>query len=113
MDNRPLQYFRSLTVSEVPEVVKNTAGTVFGIRLVNTNASVVYCKIYNKATTPTVGTDLPIGVIKLESSGTVKDYFEYGLYKASLGIYIVAVTGLADTDTTAPTTDIYAEVIYK
>jgi len=40
--------------------VKGSAGTLYMVTASNVNAAVRYLKIYNKATAPTVGTDVPV-----------------------------------------------------
>lgn len=40
--------------------VKGSAGTIYSISASNVNAAVRYLKLYNKATAPTVGTDVPV-----------------------------------------------------
>jgi len=80
--------------------IKNTAGTLYSLVASNTSASARYLKLYNKATAPTVGTDIPILTITLNpSSVTVIELGTLG-YRFALGLGI-GITGLAiDTDTT-------------
>ena len=72
----------------------------------NIGAAVAYVKLYNKATAPTVGTDVPLMVIPVPAAvGTVAGFVEltpgFNGYRFPLGLGI-AITGLmADSDTTA------------
>jgi hypothetical protein len=72
----------------------------------NIGATVAYVKLYNKATAPTVGTDVPLMVIPVPAAvGTVAGFVEltpgFNGYRFPLGLGI-AITGLmADSDTTA------------
>ena len=67
----------------------------------NTGASDAFVKLYNKATAPTVGTDVPEIVIKVPANGQVELTPGFQGYRFALGLGI-AITGLAaDTDTTA------------
>jgi hypothetical protein len=67
----------------------------------NTGASDAFVKLYNKATAPTVGTDVPEMVIKVPATGQVELTPGFQGYRFALGLGI-AITGLAaDTDTTA------------
>jgi hypothetical protein len=72
----------------------------------NTGASVAFVKLYNKATAPTVGTDVPAMVITVPAAvagvpGSVEITPGFNGYRFALGLGI-AITGLvADTDTTA------------
>jgi hypothetical protein len=67
----------------------------------NTGATDAFVKLYNKATAPTVGTDVPEMVIKVPATGQVELTPGFNAYRFPLGLGI-AITGLAaDTDTTA------------
>ena len=81
--------------------VKASAGTLFGSAISNLAASPRFFKLYNKASAPTVGTDIPVVVIPLPASSFVNfDPGEMGL-RFSAGI-AYAITGLVgDADTTA------------
>jgi hypothetical protein len=81
-------------------VVKASAGVVTGYFLVNTNAAYRYVKLYNKATSPTVGTDVPRCVYGIPAQSAANIYL--GVPVAfETGIGIAIVTGIADTDATA------------
>lgn len=80
-------------------VVKASAGQVYGIQMVNTAAYAIFVKLYNKATAPTVGTDVPVFVVGIPAGGRCEVTRPHGLPFAA-GI-AVAITKLsADTDTT-------------
>jgi hypothetical protein len=67
----------------------------------NIGASDAFVKLYNKATAPTVGTDVPEMVIKVPAGGEKELSPGFNGYRFPLGLGI-AITGLAaDTDTTA------------
>lgn len=67
----------------------------------NIGATDAFVKLYNKATAPTVGTDVPEMVIKVPANGQVELSPGFNGYRFPLGLGI-AITGLvADTDTTA------------
>lgn len=81
--------------------VKTSAGRVAKIRGYNAKTSVVYLKLYNKASAPTVGTDTPIVTIPLKASDTFDiDYGNFGL-NFSTGIAYAITAAVADSDTTA------------
>jgi hypothetical protein len=78
--------------------VKASAGTVKLVTGHNAKAGAVYLKFYNKATAPTVGTDVPRKTIYLAASSPfnikLDDYYSAGI--------AFALTGAgADADTTA------------
>lgn len=82
-------------------VIKGSAGTVYGILLSNINASARFVKFYNKATAPTVGTDVPIITIQIPANSTINfPIGELGLrFSAGIGLSITGAS--ADNDTTA------------
>jgi hypothetical protein len=79
--------------------VKASAGDLWGVQGYNAKASVVYLKLYNKASAPTVGTDTPFLTIALAPSSVFSHRLD-GLY-FSAGIAYALTTAAADSDTTA------------
>lgn len=83
--------------------VKASAGKVVGGIITNSSASWRYLKFYNKASAPTVGTDVPVLTIGLPPGGQVNLANIFDMYGLSFTTGIAyAITGLpADADTTA------------
>lgn len=80
---------------------KATAGTLFEISASNQTASLKYLKLYNKASVPTVGTDVPIDTIPIPVNGNIPIEFGANGRRFTLGIAF-AITGLqAIADATA------------
>ena len=50
--------------------VKASAGQIYSIMCTNTNAAVRYLKLYNKASAPTVGTDVPVQTYAIPGATT-------------------------------------------
>lgn len=84
-------------------LVKNARAGLFGGQIVNTNAAWRWLKIYNKASAPVVGTDVPVLTIGLPPNshiplaqivGTIGDNFATGL------AYAITANS-ADNDATA------------
>lgn len=82
-------------------VIKATPGRVYGYSISNTNAAARYIKLYNKATTPTVGTDTPVRRICIPAGQTVHYHCPAGLDGFTAGIGIGTTTGALDSDTAA------------
>jgi hypothetical protein len=80
--------------------VKASAGMVYGISISNTNAAARYFKIFNKASSPSVGTDTPVMTIQIPANSTVIRAFPVGLV-LSTGIAYAATGAMGDSDTTA------------
>lgn len=84
--------------------VKNAAGTLACIHIFNANAALRYLKLYNKASAPTVGTDVPVMTIPVPAGSVRSVNIDGGLAFAT-GIAYAMTTGIADTDTGAVAVD--------
>jgi hypothetical protein len=82
--------------------VKASAGTIGEIFAFNTSASTKFLKLYNKASAPVVGTDVPIITIpiapSLECNFRISDI---GGMRLATGIAFAITGAAADADTTA------------
>ena len=96
--------------------VKGSAGQVYAIHVINTNAAVRYLKIYNKASSPTVGTDTPVLTFPIPASATGAGFVlstEMGIAFGT-GIAFAVTTGVADSDTGAVgANEIVINLLYK
>ncbi len=81
---------------------KNAAGYMYGIRGYNARGSAVYLKLYNKASSPTVGSDTPVQTIYLPATAAFAVDWPVGYY-FSTGISFALTTAGADADTGALT----------
>lgn len=80
--------------------VKATAGSVYQITASNTGAA-AFVKLYNKASAPVVGTDVPVLTIPIPAAGLQNIEFGTTGHRFTTGIAL-AITNLApDSDTTA------------
>lgn len=81
--------------------LKASAGRLFKIRGLNNAAFIRYLKLYNKASAPNVGTDVPVITIPLKASADFDiDLGVYGHF-FSTGIAYAITGAVADADTTA------------
>ncbi len=80
--------------------VKASAGTIYSFLISNTGAGAAYVKFYNKASAPTVGTDVPIVTITVPASGSVQWSSDMG-QRFATGIALAITDLAADSDTTA------------
>jgi hypothetical protein len=97
--------------------VKASAGQVYSIYAHNINAAVRYLKLYNKASAPTVGTDVPVLTLPIPANtagaGFVLDTGGMGIAFAT-GIALALTTGVADADTGAvAANEIVCTVLFK
>ena len=72
----------------------------------NTGATAAFVKLYNKATAPTVGTDIPEMIIPVPAAvggvpGVADVDCGFNGHRFALGLGIAITGGVADTDTTA------------
>jgi hypothetical protein len=89
----------SAAASTNPTSAKASAGQVFKAYGNNAKASVVYLKIYDKASAPTVGTDTPKITVPIAASSRFEIALD-GFYLAT-GIAYGFTTDAADNGTTA------------
>lgn len=80
---------------------KAASGSVLAVDCFNGTAATAYLKLFNKASAPTLGTDIPVVVIPVAAGAYIS--FEYGALGKRLGTGIAyAVTlNAVDTDATA------------
>src|SRR5260221_12607384 len=58
--------------------VKGSAGQVYNYNILNTNAAIRYVHLYNKASNPTVGTDVPVKTFQVPATGQIAGSFPVG-----------------------------------
>lgn len=80
--------------------VKTSAGNISALYLTNNSAAPKWFKLFNKASAPTVGTDVPILSICIPASST-KDIPFTRQFNCSTGIAYAITGAAADADTTA------------
>jgi hypothetical protein len=77
---------------------KASAGYVFNVNGYNSSATVTYLKFYNKATAPTVGTDVPVLTLALPPTSVFA--YDFAGYNFTVGIAYGLTTDAADAGTT-------------
>ena len=80
-------------------VVKATAGMLYEITISNPTATAAYVKLYNKATAPTVGTDVPVLTQAVAAGATVALNFGQVGKRFATGIGIACTAAAAASDT--------------
>lgn len=99
--NNNLTYSRvNAAASTNATSLKASAGNIAAIDVFNVAAYMVFLKLYNKASAPTVGTDTPVWTIPLPANGAFSGDFTAGEY-FSTGIAYAITKLQADADTTA------------
>lgn len=95
----PTNYNVVTAASTNAAVVKATAGTLYEITVSNVTATPIFVKLYNKATAPTVGTDVPMLTIPVAATTTVAIPFPPLGKRFGTGIGIAATAAAVATDT--------------
>lgn len=87
--------------------VKGTAGKLYGWTITNSSTAAKRVKLYNKASAPTVGTDVPVLTLEVPAaSGAILGKLERSQTRGinfSTGIALATTNGQADADTAAVT----------
>ncbi len=93
--------------------VKGSAGQLYGWSLFNTSSSSRYVKIFNKATSPTVGTDSPVLNLFIPAGGGNNIMSDTG-FGFSSGIGFAITSGPTDTDSgSVAANDVLLNLFYK
>lgn len=81
-------------------VAKASAGNLFEVTITNPTATAAYFKVYNKATAPTVGTDVPIFILPV-SANSISTLSWDGGKRFATGISYALTGAITVADTTA------------
>lgn len=81
--------------------IKASGGTLYEITVSNVTATAAYVKLYNKASNPTVGTDVPVLTIPVAAGATVPMSFGPLGKRFNTGLSIAVTAAAAATDTAA------------
>lgn len=93
-------YHKISAASTNADTVKASAGVVTGYYLSNTAAVMLFVKLYNKASSPTVGSDTPRCVWGIPSQSSANIALPIPI-AFETGIAIAMTTGIADSDAAA------------
>lgn len=91
--------------------LKTTAGRLYNINVYNSTAATRYFRLFNKASAPTLGTDIPVMVVAIPANSS-KEMTLDGI-PFSLGIGIAVTTDAAQLASTLATAgDVQASIVY-
>lgn len=93
--------------------IKASAGNLFELTVSNVTATAAYVKLFNKASAPTVGTDVPLFTVPVPANSTVSA--EYGALgkRFAAGIAISVTGAIAATDTTNAVAGVQISATYN
>ena len=92
--------------------VKASAGNLFEITASNVTATATFVKLYNKASAPTVGTDVPVLTISVPANTTVAMQFGSQGKRFATGIALAVTAAAAATDTAAAVAGVQLNATY-
>jgi len=93
--------------------VKASAARLYEIHLCNISAAIKHVKFYNKASAPTVGTDVPVATYPIAANGGRIDFDSTNGISFATGLAFAITGAVADTDTTAvAANDVVGELLY-
>ena len=81
--------------------VKNTSASLYSLVASNTGASIRYLKLYNKASAPTVGTDIPVLTLPIPAGSFINPPLGAMGARFATGLAYAITGAAADADTTA------------
>lgn len=98
-------YLNSAATTNGALIITGTSGLA-AFYATNTGATPAFVKLYNKATAPTVGTDIPEMIIPVPAAvsgvpGVATQIFSFIGMRFALGLGIAITGAVADSDTTA------------
>lgn len=87
------------TASTNATVQKASPGNLYEVSVTNPTATAAFLKFYNKASAPTVGTDIPLFTIPIPANSTgIYEFGELGKrFSVGIAVAVTALIGAADT----------------
>ena len=92
---------------------KSSAGNLFELSVSNPTATAAAVKLYNKATAPTVGTDVPILTIPIAAGAMVSLSFGELGKRFATGISMAITAAIAATDTASSVAGVQVHGTYN
>jgi hypothetical protein len=108
----PTTYSAVTTGGSNAASVKASAGTIYAVTLSNPTATPVFYKLYNKASSPTVGTDVPIVTIPIPATSSVVHQFGAVGLRLSLGIASAVTGAITASDISAAVAGVQVSATY-
>jgi hypothetical protein len=94
-------------------VVKASSGTIYAINANNTTAAARYVRLFQKATAPTLGTDVPSVVVTVPAGSSKEISYASGGLVFGSGIGVAVTTDAAQLGSTAATAgDVQVTISY-
>jgi hypothetical protein len=106
---KPRKYLSAATTNATSVLAR--AAKLHGMLIINTTATLYYLKFYDKASAPTVGTDVPVMTVPIPASTTGAGIAAADVGGADgvqfyLGLAFALTAGIADADVAAAATGV-------
>ena len=98
----PRKYLSAATTNST--LVRSAKGSLGQVVVFNSTATIYYLKLYDKATAPTCGTDVPKWTVMVPANGQFS--MDVGSLMFYTGIGFCLTSGFADNDTGAAATGV-------
>jgi len=102
--------FRNAAVKIAPVLVSAVNRSLLEFNILNPNAVVCYIKFYDKAVSPTVGTDAPLYTLQIPATGSVVITGRDIIVNAGTELWVAATLNMADADATDVTTGLIVQL---
>jgi|SRR6185312_6785002 len=115
LQQKYLTMYKNVAVVATGISVKGAPAELQHINCSNATTSVNFLKLYNKATAPTVGTDVPVMTLAVPPN-TTNGFLDIDLADPayfSVGLGIAVTTTAADNGSTAPATGSVVNLLYR
>lgn len=99
--NTPTTTFINSAATTNATLIKGSSGTVYGIVASNHNAAARHLKIYNKASAPVVGTDIPVLTLNLPTGNNANVPIGSNGLRFTNGIALALTVSAGDSATDA------------
>lgn len=105
--------FRNNALSNTSQSIKNTATALYSYNIINLNSTIIFLKFYNKASAAVVANDIPLLTLAIPAFATSLERFTgVSIKDFSLGMQVLCVLGVDNTDNTPPVEPILLEATY-
>lgn len=108
----PTNYNVTTAATTNAAIVKATAGSLYEITVSNPTATPLFVKFYNKATAPTVGTDVPLFTLPCPATSLTDIQFPPTGKRFTTGIGICATANMIHTDTAVAVAGVQVNASY-
>jgi hypothetical protein len=111
----PSIYIQDSITNSVSETnqIKASAGNIYGYTVYNPGSAMAWVKLFDKASAPTIGTDIPVLKFPILAGQSIALMGDNIIAGFAHGIYVAATLNIANSDNTAPASGIFVNITFK